>query len=54
VVNSADLTGVRNESLGFNGAAPTIFGDINGDGTVNITDYNLVKKFLFTRLPPLP
>jgi hypothetical protein len=54
VVNSADLAGVRNEILGFNGAAPTIFGDINGDGTVNINDYNLVKKFLFTRLPPLP
>jgi hypothetical protein len=50
-VNSADLTGVRNEILGFNGAAPTIFGDINGDGTVNIADYNLVKKFLFTTLP---
>jgi hypothetical protein len=53
-VNSADLVGVRNEFLGFNGAAPTIFGDINGNGTVNITDYNLVKKFLFTTLPPLP
>jgi hypothetical protein len=54
VVNSADLVGVRNEFLGFNGAAPTIFGDINGDGKVDINDYNLVKKFLFTTLPPLP
>jgi hypothetical protein len=53
VVNSADLVGVRNEFLGFNGAAPTIFGDINGDGTVDVKDYNLVKKYLFTRPPPI-
>jgi hypothetical protein len=53
VVNSADLTGVRNEILGFNGAAPTVFGDINGDGKVDINDYNLVKKFMFTSLPKI-
>jgi hypothetical protein len=53
VVNSADLTGVRNEIFGFNGAAPTIFGDINGDGKVDIKDYNLVKKFQFTTLPTI-
>ena len=53
VVNSQDMVGVRNEFLGFAGAVPTIFGDINGDGTVDINDYNAVKKLLFTTLPPL-
>jgi hypothetical protein len=53
VVNSQDAAGVRNEFLGFAGATPTIFGDINGDGKVDINDYNLVKKFTFTSLPPI-
>ena len=53
VVNSADLVGIRNEFLGVAGAVPTIFGDINGDGKVDINDYNAVNKLLFTTLPPL-
>ncbi len=53
VVNSGDVAGVRNEFLGFAGAEPTVFGDINGDGTVDINDYNLVRKLLFTKLPPI-
>ena len=40
VVNSQDMVVVRNEMLGLLGAVPTIFGDINGDGKVDINDYN--------------
>ena len=53
MVNSQDMVGIRNEWLGFAGAVPTIFGDINGDGKVDINDYNAVKKLLFTTLPPI-
>jgi len=51
VVNSQDIVGVRNEWLRINGAVPTIFGDINGDGFVNVTDYNDVGRQVGTRLP---
>jgi hypothetical protein len=50
VVNSQDLVGVRNEMLHI--TPMTIFGDINGDGVVDIKDYNLVRKFIGTTLPP--
>ena len=30
---------------------PTIFGDVNGDGKVDINDYNLVRKLIGTHLP---
>jgi hypothetical protein len=53
VVNSQDLVGVRNEWLGINGAVPTIFGDINGDGVVDINDVNIVHKKIGTTLPPI-
>ena len=53
VVNAADLIGVRNEWLRLDGAVPTVFGDINGDGVVNATDYMDVLERLHTRLPPL-
>ena len=36
--------GVRNEMLGIMGAVPTIFGDINGDGKVDINDYTAVRS----------
>ena len=35
----------------FAGAVPTIYGDINGDGTVNVEDYNLVRSLIGTVLP---
>ena len=31
---------------------PTIFGDINGDGVVNVTDYNDMHTEIGTTLPP--
>jgi hypothetical protein len=52
LVNSQDVVGVRNELLGF--SPPTIFGDINGDGKVDINDYNAVRARVGTTLPPLP
>ena len=51
VVNAADLLGVRDEWLRLDGAVPTIFGDINGDGVVNEIDYMDVLERLHTRLP---
>ena len=51
VVNSQDLAGVRNEWLGVDGAKPTIFGDINGDGKVNVADYNAERLLIGTSLP---
>jgi hypothetical protein len=50
VVNSQDMVGVRNEILGL--APVTIFGDINGDGKVDINDYNAVRARLGSTLPP--
>ena len=51
MVNSQDLAGIRNEWLGIGGAKPTIFGDINGDGKVNVEDYNLERLLIGTSLP---
>jgi hypothetical protein len=51
VVNSQDLAGIRNEWLGIGGAKPTLFGDINGDGTVNVLDYNAERLLIGTSLP---
>ncbi len=51
VVNSQDLVGVRNEWLGIGGAKPTIFGDIIGNGTVNVADYNAERLLIGTSLP---
>ena len=51
VVNSQDLAGIRNEWLGIGGAKPTIFGDMNGDGLVNVADYNAERLLIGTSLP---
>ena len=51
MVNSQDLAGIRNEWLGVNGATPTIFGDIIGNGTVNVADYNAERLLIGTSLP---
>ncbi len=41
---------IRNQMLGLLGAMPTIFGDILGDGTVDINDYTAVRKLIGTQL----
>jgi hypothetical protein len=51
VVNSQDMVGIRNEILGL--VPMTIFGDINGDGKVDINDYNAVRARIGATLPPL-
>jgi hypothetical protein len=51
VVNSQDLVLVRNEWLKIGGATATIFGDLNGDGDVDINDYNIVRAAIGTSLP---
>ena len=53
VVTMADANAIRNEWLGLQGARPTIFADINGDGHVNGADYYLTLAALGTTLPPL-
>ena len=50
VVNNKDVTAIRNEWKGKNGAQPTIFGEILGDGTVTAADYNAARKRIGTTL----
>ena len=52
VVNAQDLVVVRND-FALLGATYNIFDDINGDGTVDISDTNLVGRFIGKKLPPL-
>jgi hypothetical protein len=54
VVTKKDITTIHNESTGKNGAQPTIFGEILGDGTVNASDFKAARKFQGDRLPKLP
>jgi hypothetical protein len=54
VVTSRDITAIHNEATDKNGAQPTIFGEITGDGTVNASDYKAARKFQGDRLPKLP
>ncbi len=51
VVNMQDAILVRNEYLGFSAASPTIFGDIDGNGVVDVNDYNAIRRRLGTHLP---
>jgi len=53
VVNAQDLVVVRNDFTA-SGAIYDIFDDINGDGTVDISDTNLVGKFIGKKLPTVP
>jgi hypothetical protein len=54
VVTMQDAVIIRNDYLGFAPVTiPAIFLDINGDGVVNVTDYNLVRRLIGTQLPPL-
>ena len=54
VVNGKDLTAIHNEWKGKDGAQPTIFGEILGDGSVSASDYQAARKFNGARLPKLP
>ena len=53
VVNAQDLVVVRNDFTA-SGALYNVFDDINGDGTVDISDTNLVGKFIGKKLPTVP
>jgi hypothetical protein len=46
VVNSADLVIERNMIIGYAGAVPMPYGDINGDGMVDIGDFIALRKLL--------
>jgi hypothetical protein len=50
VVNAQDLVVVRNDFTSLGGVF-NIFDDINGDGVVDISDTNLVGRFIGKRLP---
>lgn len=50
-VTMQDAIGIRNSYLGINGAVPTLFGDINGDGVVDANDYNAARRRIGTVLP---
>jgi len=53
VVNSQDQVLVRNAYLhiGPPTTIPLAFLDLNGDGVIDLTDYNLARKYNGTRLP---
>ena len=53
VVNAQDLVIDRNDFTSL-GVTYNIFDDINGDGVVDITDYNLVRRFGGESLPQIP
>jgi Bacterial Ig domain len=53
VVNAQDLVAVRND-FALLGSTYNIFDDLNGDGTVDINDTNLVGRFVGKRLPLSP
>ena len=53
VVNGSDLIAVRNDFAVF-GSTYDIFDDINGDGTVDVNDANIVGRFVGKKLPPMP
>jgi hypothetical protein len=50
VVSMQDAIMIRNGYLGIAGAVPTIFGDIDGSGSVDVNDYNTVRRLLGTKL----
>ncbi len=51
MLNVQDLVLIRNQMPGFClGTLPTLCGDINGDGKVDINDYTAVRKLIGTHL----
>jgi hypothetical protein len=54
VVNLQDALIIRNEYLGFGVVTiPAIFLDINGDGVIDVKDFNIVRGLIGSKLPPL-
>jgi hypothetical protein len=53
VVNGKDITAIHNEWKRAQGAQPTIFGEVLGDGTVTAADYKAARKFNRVRLPKM-
>jgi hypothetical protein len=51
VVNSQDAVLERNAFLGFGTVIAAMIADINGDGAVDVNDYNLVRQRVGTALP---
>ncbi len=49
VVNSQDMATVQGEILGV--IPSTVWADVDGNGKVDITDYNYVRKWLGSKLP---
>jgi hypothetical protein len=50
VINSQDLVLERNEIIGYAGAVPTVAGDLNGDGVVDISDFIALRARLGKRI----
>jgi hypothetical protein len=50
-VTQQDALLIRNEYLAIGGAPVTIFGDIDGNGVVDVNDYNAVRRLIGTHLP---
>jgi hypothetical protein len=54
VVTLQDALIVRNEYLGLAPVTiPVIFLDVDGDGVVDVNDYNDIRRLIGTELPPL-
>jgi Dockerin type I domain len=51
VVNRQDLVGVRNEMQGTGDASQIGWADLDGNGTVNINDYNAVRRNVSKHMP---
>jgi hypothetical protein len=50
VVTTTDLIGVGN-LIGITPTSSGIFADLDGDGTITLADYNLVKSHIGRKLP---
>ena len=54
VVTMQDALVIRNEYLGFGVVnVPVIFLDVNGDGVIDANDYNVARRLIGSKLPPL-
>jgi len=48
-VNSLDLVAVRNGILGVLDQALSVWADLDGNGKIDLNDYNVVKKYVGKR-----
>ncbi len=54
IVTLQDALAVRNDYLGFAPVTiPVAFLELNGDGVVDVNDYNVVRRFIGAQLPPV-